>query len=206
VDRQAGRARRDEAGRWPGPPPGLLSFFCWQDPETSEVTDARVIVTPQGAALQRVAASTAREDALPEFAATIRSELTVPAVGVTPSVRLQPFGFDYDEPRYEQHDDYFAFVDALASEHGFDGPRHQLLGHPEHIQNDILVTLAGEAIRASYEELEAESLNWRLLLQVESDRRFGDSFADGGSIYFGIRAEDLAAGRFDRVTAAMDTG
>jgi hypothetical protein len=193
---------------WPGPSPGLLLFFCLKDPESDDVGAAQVVVAPPGTPLERAKPDPRLEGLLPELAVSVRPELTLPAVGVSPAVPLQPFGFDYDEPRHDDTENYFGLLEALEREQGVERPTHRVLGHPLHIQNDVLVTLVSESTggRGLRPELEEQSHNWRLLLQVDSDRRFGDSFADGGTIYFGLPAEDLAAGRFDRVEVTMDSG
>src|SRR3954449_9406453 len=198
----AGQVNTSELGdSWPGPVPGLLLFFCVKDPETDEVGAAHVVVAAPGSALRLAQPHTPTDGLLPESAVEPRRELTLPALGVTPAVALQPFGFDYDQPRYDDTETYFGLLDALANEQGLSGPTHRLLGHPLHVQNDVLVSIVSESTRGrgSWEELEDESRNWRLLLQIDSDRHFGDSFADGGSIYFGLPADDLPGSRFDRV-------
>jgi uncharacterized protein YwqG len=40
---------------------------------------------------------------------------------------------------------------------------------------------------------------WRLLLQIDSDDDLGLRWGDCGRLYFGMRADDLRAERFERV-------
>ncbi|MEU8076754.1 DUF1963 domain-containing protein [Catellatospora citrea] len=48
--------------------------------------------------------------------------------------------------------------------------------------------------------LQADATDWRLLWQVDTDERgLGWMWGDMGMLYFWIRSEDLAIGRFDRV-------
>jgi uncharacterized protein YwqG len=46
--------------------------------------------------------------------------------------------------------------------------------------------------------LRAGAADWRLLLQVDSDDAAGMMWGDVGRIYYWIRAQDLAARRFDQ--------
>ena len=66
-----------------------------------------------------------------------------------------------------------------------DGPSHRLLGEPEPIQDDP---------RTDGREL---------LLQLDSGGPLGFDFGDCGRIYFLMRPEDVAAGRWDRARLAL---
>lgn len=111
--------------------------------------------------------------------------------------------------------DYRAF-DQARRELGLDYPanRSQLLGWPDLIQNNM--TLQCELISRGYYlggqwegvPLEERSAlrtpsvrDWQLLFQLDTveSGEFELMFGDCGRIYFYIRKEDLAQGRFDRI-------
>jgi uncharacterized protein YwqG len=88
--------------------------------------------------------------------------------------------------------------------------QHRLLGHPEHIQNEMTMEcqLASHGVycgnASGYRSAEAQTLasgaaDWRLLLQIDSDDTLGTMWGDGGRIYFWIRQQDLAARNFNDV-------
>jgi uncharacterized protein YwqG len=79
------------------------------------------------------------------------------------------------------------------------------------LQNDVLPELVAmhfedTDVDHEWSDLEQHAKAWRLLLQLEDDAHLGASFGDGGSLYFGLPAEDLASGRFDRVQAITQSG
>jgi len=103
---------------------------------------------------------------------------------------------------------YWALEMSLRGGQGIEDWRaeHRMLGWPRLEQDDVFVDLASmrleaEGIPYDTAEMVAQARDWRLLLQVDSFG-LGTSFGDGGHLYFGILADDLAAGRFDRVQAA----
>ena len=211
---------------WPGPRAGLLSFFCWQSDEYFAVDGgdaARLVLTPPGAELRpRGAPDDLSADLLLEpVAITFRPETTLPEIAVHAAAALEPLGFGWEGPRSDQEDQYEALLERMASEQGFAptnpndrwAPQHRLLGWAQHVQGDVMgeIALAGLGERGfelTREELDREGMRWRLLLQIEADNRLGPnaSFGDGGSLFFGVPAEDLEAGRFDRVQGASQSG
>jgi uncharacterized protein YwqG len=89
------------------------------------------------------------------------------------------------------------------------GPRHQLLGWPTPIQNEMelecqLVSngiYVGDA--RGYKDPRAARLregidDWQLLLQIDSDDDAQMAWGDGGMIYFWIRKQDLENRAFDK--------
>ena len=101
---------------------------------------------------------------------------------------------------------YEALYDDLMK----DGPgRHRLLGHAQVIQDsmELECQLASNGIYCGgpkgYQSAKAKVLaegaaDWRLLLQIDSDRDGpGWMWVDAGRIYFWIKREDLYAQRFD---------
>lgn len=93
----------------------------------------------------------------------------------------------------------------------------QLLGYPDVVQNPMegqcemvsrgIYCGRPAALPAETEaEIQAASRDWRLLLQVGTvtdGGAFQLDFGDSGNLYFWIRRQDLAAGRFDRVWAVV---
>jgi Domain of unknown function (DUF1963) len=86
-----------------------------------------------------------------------------------------------------------------------------LLGWPRHVEGDVLpetvlMHFHDNQINYATADLGRHARGWRLLLQIESDRRLGASFGDGGTLFFAMPAADLAAARFDRVQAISQSG
>ena len=92
----------------------------------------------------------------------------------------------------------------------YEGAAHQVLGFPYTIQGDMrlecqLVTnglYCGD--ESGYKdprakELEPGAADWRLLFQLDSDDRASMMWGDMGTLYFLIKEQDIAAGRFDQV-------
>lgn len=112
-----------------------------------------------------------------------------------------------DGPRDQAWCDKFSRV-AATGEDDQERPIHRLLGYISELQGDpyleAQVYSSGldfdgwESDGARERALQREATQWRLLLQVDSEP--GDLLCqDGGYFYFLIRADDLAARRFDRV-------
>ena len=97
---------------------------------------------------------------------------------------------------------FFEFKESLRGD-------HQLLGWPTPIQgpmeleceliaNGLSLETAGVFRSQAATDLEPRAGNWRLLLELSSDKNAGMMWGDAGSLYFWIRNEYLAAGDFDR--------
>ena len=86
-------------------------------------------------------------------------------------------------------------------------PFHRMLGHPDAIQGDmtrrIVYASAAADIDVERADLEAEAREWRLLLQIDSDSAAKMMWGDLGRVFFWIRADALAADRFDDVRVEM---
>lgn len=91
-----------------------------------------------------------------------------------------------------------------------DATRHQLLGHPLIIQNDMqfqcqLVShgiSCGDSsgyVGAAAEALRPGAEHWRLLLQLDSDSTLGMTWGDVGHLYFWIEQERLQRRDFSNV-------
>ncbi|WP_327000343.1 YwqG family protein [Dactylosporangium sp. NBC_01737] len=94
------------------------------------------------------------------------------------------------------------------------GPVHRMFGWPDPQQASMhldcqLVANGVDLMHGGYDDprvpdLQAGAADWRLLWQVGTDEeQLGWMWGDMGTLYFWIRAEDLAAGRFDRVWAVL---
>jgi hypothetical protein len=100
---------------------------------------------------------------------------------------------------------------------------HQLLGWPHLLQGSMTTTCQRESAFArqglerydpdrilteeDWDELNdaTRASDWRLLLQLGSDASGDWCWGDGGGLYFWIRAEDLAAARFNQAWTVMQS-
>jgi uncharacterized protein YwqG len=116
-------------------------------------------------------------------------------------------GLPFADADEDTLDRYYELCEALA---GAAEPIHRVLGYADQIQNDgqlecELVTSGidcgqGRALADSGRvERERAVASWLLLLQVDSDRRTGMEWGDGGRLYFWIRRRDLHAQHFGDV-------
>ena len=181
-------------------PPRLVSFFVFQDPTTDEVTGGAVEPAPAGDPLQRVAGPGLDAAVLEERRVSLRPVLSLPGLGSIEARTIRRLGLQ-DQDR----DAYLRLVALLEEAQGIEPPRHELLGHPDRIGDDILQEAALMDAWAdgreppSAEELEVEAQGWRVLLRFDSDRSI--RWPSGGTAYLCIPADALAAGRYDRVRA-----
>ncbi|MGI1659462.1 MAG: YwqG family protein [Desulfitobacterium sp.] len=94
---------------------------------------------------------------------------------------------------------------------------NRLLGHSDNIQGDMqlecqLVTnglYCGDETGYNDERrkvLETNAVNWRLLLQIDSNEEIGMYWGDLGRIYFWIREDDLKKKNFDNVWTILQCG
>jgi uncharacterized protein YwqG len=133
-------------------------------------------------------------------AATVSSELTLPAVGASPSLAFEGLALPA-----EDWPAYFELLRRLG--HDEQGV-HRMGGHPNQIQGDMQLEcqLVSNGLycgdRSGYTDPRADGLragmdDWQLLLQVDSDNRLGVMWGDAGRIYFWVRAAESNASRFD---------
>ena len=188
------------------PATGMLSFFYDATQQTFGGDPAdrggwSVQFVPAGAVLQRQSApsalpATARFHAC---AITFSSELTAPQELTTDAPDLT--WSDADQTKYE------SFLEQFTSAEDRAQPHDRLLGHPDTIQDDmrgqcalvtngINVETDGDNPRAA--ALMKDAVNWRLLLQVDSDPNAGMKWASSGMVYYWIEADALKAGQFDK--------
>jgi uncharacterized protein YwqG len=87
---------------------------------------------------------------------------------------------------------------------------HRLLGYPQLISNPMEVEcqVVSQGIFMGngdgdkdprYGELVKGANQWQLLLQIDSDDNACMQWGNGGRLYYWIRSDDLARGKFDNV-------
>ncbi|MFI9724027.1 YwqG family protein [Streptomyces sp. NPDC052396] len=122
-----------------------------------------------------------------------------PFPAVPLAIRLRSVGPDEYHPRmYDCEElpvDTEEFWEEMA-EVG-EGSGHRIGGYPDPVQ-DAVEFDAARATSGPNANLVAEARQWVLLAQFDSDDEAGMMWGDCGSLYWVIRREDLAQGRFDR--------
>ena len=113
-------------------------------------------------------------------------------------------GIEYGTPEFES---YYRLCDDLTTSKC--ATSHRLLGHPQVIQSpmELECQLASNGIhcggavhfeRAEARTLESGEVDWRLLLQIDTDEDGpGWMWGDVGRIYFWLKKQDLLSLRFD---------
>ncbi len=148
--------------------------------------------------------------------APIPVEGVFPPIALTPSVELTfvPWESATVKSFGMSQDDWYAYAEALPESNG---TRHRLLGHPDPIQGDMQLEcqLASNGLYcgdpSGYKDPRAARLRpgaveWRLLLQVDTEDQVNMMWGDVGRIYYWIRDEDLAARRWDRSWLVLQCG
>jgi hypothetical protein len=87
------------------------------------------------------------------------------------------------------------------------GPHHQVGGFAAPVQGAVENEIAAEVL-GDYRDPRRveEAARWVLFAQLDSDDEAGMTWGDAGMLYWMIRAEDLDAGRFDRVRCTLQCG
>ena len=106
---------------------------------------------------------------------------------------------DLSERQHEEHM-------ALSREPFDSGPCHQMFGHANPIQVNGMALQCQEMTldfdpddEEGFRKFKEGADDWLLLLQVDSDTDLNLVWGDVGRIYYWIRKEDLAKGRFENV-------
>lgn len=200
--------RLEDVAHLPGagdlPATGLLSFFYDAQQQTYGADPADrggwlvQYATGDLAHLQRTSfpASLPATARFTPCAVTYSAVMTLPEQPKLddPSLTWTPT----NEQRYEQ------FWAAYPSPAARSSPQHQLLGHPDTLQDDMRMEcqLAAHGVASSNDpqaaELSAGAMQWRLLFQVDSDGHTGMHWGDGGLLYYWLQRDDLHACRFDQ--------
>lgn len=110
----------------------------------------------------------------------------------------------------------FAYSESLPDDEG-DQVIHRLLGHPDPVQGDMQVEcqLASNGLycgtpddyrspRAA--QLRPGAIEWKLLLQLDSEDAAGMMWGDVGRIYYWIKNKDLAARNWDETWLVLQCG
>jgi uncharacterized protein YwqG len=187
------------------PRSGLLSFFfdVVEQPWGFDPKDAgssRVLYSQESMRLER----TAMPSELPDEAQFAELSLSQQEHYSLPGwEREEAQSLDLNEQQMEAYD---LIRSALSPE--FPSTCHQLLGWPDEIQGpmELECQLASHGLycgnatgysdrRAA--EIASGAIDWRLLLQLDSDDRAGMMWGDAGRLYFWIREQDLVEHSFD---------
>jgi uncharacterized protein YwqG len=110
----------------------------------------------------------------------------------------------------KETDLYLDLMEEVAELYGGDELVHKLLGYPDSIQGDMQLEcqLVSNGLycgdSTGYNDprrraLEGDALNWRLLLQIDSEEDAGMIWGDVGRIYFWIQEDKLQAHDFSNV-------
>jgi uncharacterized protein YwqG len=192
------------------PPSGTLSFFYDAAQETYGADPAdrggwQVLYFAADASLIRTPAPTElpQEARYHACAVTLTDELTLP---VQPELEIPSLDWTDDElANYEQAWATF----PAPEEHGT--IHNRLLGHPDTLQDDMRLEcqLASNGVNAMDDprvtRLSAGAMDWRLLLQVDSDPNAGMRWASAGMLYFWIQEQALRARQFDNVWVVLQS-
>jgi hypothetical protein len=179
------------------PTSGLLSFFYDAEEQPGGLqSDDRgswaVIFSAPSIALERCEppGGLAGEWRFRPFALEPALEITfVPGE----SAHVEALGLSFD-----QAIDY-----ALVFDEPDRQPIHRLLGHPDPIQgdmqvwcqllsNDVQIEWGTDKRSPQENELRSAAVDWRLLLQIDTQDDAGMEWGDTGRIYYWIRSQDLA--------------
>jgi len=192
------------------PAAGLLLFFYdsqqqtyGADPEDGGGWNVRFIVERQ---LQRTAppADLPVAGRFSPCALTFAREVTLPQ---RPEAILPQLDWTSEEQRL-----YDKFLATLPGPADRFAPHHQLLGHPDTLQDDMHLqcALATHGIRSLDDpraaELAKTAPDWQLLLQVDSDEHAGMRWGSSGMLYYWIEQAALRRADAGNVWLVLQSG
>ncbi|MEU1664266.1 YwqG family protein [Streptomyces sparsogenes] len=183
----------------PLPEDGLLAFFYYGDEDDDALVDAadpdtwagaRVLHLPPGSAAAPERPAPAGITPYPEVDLTVHTALSAPDFD---SLALTAAFGEGELPD--------AFQRAVWQHQS--GVAHQIGGHAQSVQTAVEIEVAHGALggrEVSWEDprIEKEAQGWVLLAQFDSDEAADMMWGDAGALYWLIRPDDLAAGRFER--------
>jgi uncharacterized protein YwqG len=125
-----------------------------------------------------------------------------------PALESPYIDLDYACEQWDEIDQYIDLMKSFEQLLDKGSCIHRLLGHPDQIQGDMLheAQLASHGIYCGdttshqdprRKDLEAGTINWELVLQIDSDDKSGMMWGDVGRIYFLMTAEHLKSRDFD---------
>lgn len=193
------------------PRTGILSFFYDASQQTYGADPADrggwevLFLAPDAALLERMPAP----DRLPATARYTPCALTFseePTLPQDPKLDLPSFDWTQaEQTQYEQVLSRFPSPADRATMH------HRLLGNPDTIQDDMRLEcqLASHGV-SSMDDPRAntfakDAMNWRLLLQVDSDDKAGMRWANAGMLYYWIEEAALQALQFDHAWVVLQS-
>ncbi len=175
-----------------------------EDFDMNPLAEGRVTYIPPGARTQPVRRS--GEGAVRPYASSAMRarQMAMPGAGDVVVDALP------DGPERQRLID---LMNGIAEELYDAGPSNLVLGSPSEIQGPVIEEVpyalreyATDPEQAAYTAEQLTGNDWVFLAQVDGDAAIDDMiWGDGGAMYYAIPAEDLAAGRFDRAAAVMQT-
>ncbi|MBW3624873.1 MAG: DUF1963 domain-containing protein [Armatimonadetes bacterium] len=123
------------------------------------------------------------------------------------------YPFEWVEEADQSAGEEEEYLSEVLYEIGDKGPDHQLLGHPSPVQGAVetececrRLEAAGESglpIAELIKKAEERAGDWLLLLQIDSDENPQWMWGDGGSLYYCILRQDMAAREFNKSWLVM---
>jgi uncharacterized protein YwqG len=183
------------------PPTGMLWFFydAKQEAYGDEPQDcgAWQVLFREGdlVNLQRTPAPAKLPDEGCFKACSVRfaSEVTLSQVP-----RLEIANYDWSDEELEKYEDLVAQL-TPPDQRAF---CHRLLGNPDLVQDDMRLQCqlvshgVTDADDLAARELKEGTMDWRLLLQVDTDERIGMRWSSAGMLYYWITSTNLQARHF----------
>lgn len=187
----------------PLPAAGRLAFFYYGDEDDDALVDTADPDTWAGARVFHLPAAPADAPERPAPAGL------APYPEVPLTAHMGPSAPDFDLPALTAAFGEGAFPDAFerAIWGHQSGVAHQIGGHAQSVQGAVEIVVAHGALGGrdvSWEDprLEREAGRWVLLAQFDSDEDADMMWGDGGALYWLIRPDDLAVGRFEKAIFA----
>lgn len=193
------------------PSNGMLWFFYDAQQQTYGDDPAsrgawQVIYAPSAEGLQ----ATPLPDALPPEARYTACALTFSTILTLPQdPSAERPGVPLSGPDQEKYEAVLASYPQPAHH---SEPRHQLLGYPDTLQDDMRMEcqLAAHGLPVDGSDPRTAALapgaaNWQLLFQVDSDAQAGMRWADAGMLYYWIERDALRQHQFEATWVVLQS-